>query len=147
MELNQLSKITEKTKKRLGRGSGSGRGKTSGRGQKGQKAREKIKQQFEGGQLPLTKRMPFGRGKGRNYPLGKKNLVVNVKLLNFLPADTIVNNETLVKYGLLKKEWQDCQVKILGEGDLKTALTVKLACSKGAKQKIEKAGGKVEITS
>lgn len=144
MELNQLSKIVSKTKKRLGRGSGSGKGKTSGRGQKGQKAREKIKQQFEGGQLPLTKRMPFGRGKGRNYPLGKKALVVNVKLLNFIPANTIVNQETLVKYGLLKKELQGCSVKILGEGDLKTALTVKLPCSKGAKQKIEKAGGKVE---
>ena len=144
MELNQFPKIVSKTKKRLGRGSGSGRGKTSGRGQKGQKAREKIKQQFEGGQLPLTKRMPFGRGKGRNYPLGKKNLVVNVKLLNFIPANTIVNKETLVKYGLLKKELLGCQVKILGEGDLKTALTVKLACSKGARQKIEKAGGKYE---
>ena len=60
-------------------------------------------------------------------------------------ANTIVNNETLVKYGLLKKELQDCQVKILGEGDLKTALTVKLHCSKGAKLKIEKAGGKVEL--
>ncbi len=144
MEIDKLTKTIHKERKRLGRGHGSGRGKTSGRGQKGQKAREKIKQQFEGGQLPLTKRLPFGRGKGRNYALGEKNLVINVKLLNFIPANTVVNNETLVKYGLLKKELQESQVKILGEGDLKTALTVKLHCSKGAKLKIEKAGGKVE---
>ncbi len=144
MEIDKLAKTIHKERKRLGRGHGSGRGKTSGRGQKGQKAREKIKQQFEGGQLPLTKRLSFGRGKGRNYPLGAKNLVINVKLLNFIPVNTIVNNETLVKYGLLKKELQESQVKILGEGDLKIALTVKLPCSKGARQKIEKAGGKVE---
>ena len=66
MELNKLAKTTVKTKKRLGQGHGSGRVKTSGRGTKGQKARGKIPLRFEGGALPLIKRMPFHRGKGKN---------------------------------------------------------------------------------
>lgn len=144
MKLNELPKTVVKTKKRVGRGSGSGRGKTSGRGTKGQKAREKIKLSFEGGQLPLTKRLPFGRGKGRNYSLQQKSVVINVKYLNLLPAQTVVTKETLVKYGLLKKELENPKIKILGEGELKVALTVKLPCSSGAKKKIEKAGGKIE---
>ncbi|MCL5675875.1 MAG: 50S ribosomal protein L15 [Patescibacteria group bacterium] len=144
MELNKLPKTTSKSNKRLGRGHGSGKVKTSGRGQKGQKAREKIKHQFEGGQLPLTKKLPFLRGKGRNYSLKAKNIVINVKQLNVLAKEASVDKQTLVKYRLLKEEQLDLPVKILGEGELTKVLTVKLPCSKGAKAKIEKAGGKVE---
>ena len=81
MKLESLPKITQKRRKRLGRGFGSGKGKTAGRGTKGQKAREKVKFGFEGGQLPLTKRLPLRRGKGRNKPLKPAPLIVNLKYL------------------------------------------------------------------
>lgn len=145
MKLNSLPKTVIKKKKRVGRGHGSGRVKTAGRGTKGQKARGSIKPMFEGGQLPLTKRLPFSRGKSRNNPLVKPPLVVNVKRLNRLPSGTVITNETLIKYGILSKNSQNEPVKILGDGELKVALTVKLPTSLGAKEKIEKAGGKVEV--
>ncbi len=145
MKLNTLPKTVIKKKKRVGRGHGSGRVKTSGRGTKGQKARGSIKPMFEGGQLPLTKRLPFNRGKRRNNPLAKNPLVINVKRLNQLPSGTVITNETLIKYGILAKNCQNEPVKILGEGELKVALTVKLPTSRGAKAKIEKAGGKIEV--
>lgn len=142
MKINELPKITVKRKRRLGRGSGSGRGKTAGRGTKGQKARGKIKLGFEGGQLPLVKRLPLVRGKRRNKPLKPKFLIVNVKYLNLLPVDTTVNLESLIKYGIVREdEARLSGVKILGEGELKKPLKVELPCSKGAGQKIEKAGG------
>lgn len=143
MEITQLPKITTRSKKRLGRGSSSGRGKTSGRGTKGQKARGKVKLGFEGGQLPLIKRLPLRRGKSRNVSLKKKPLVLNLKYLNFLKANTVVDIETLLKEKLIAKDEEKDGVKILGEGELKKPLTVKLPCSKGAAQKIEAAGGKV----
>ena len=86
MKLDQLPKITTKKKKRLGRGYGSGKGgHTVGRGAKGQKARGKVKLGFEGGQLPLIKRLPLKRGKGKFKSFKKKPLVVNVRFLNLLP--------------------------------------------------------------
>lgn len=146
--LHNLPKIVAKPKKRLGRGMGSGRGKTSGRGTKGQLAREKVKLDFEGGQLALIKRLPLYRGKGRNKPFKHKPLVVNVKHLNLLPANTQVTTEVLAKYKILKLEdIQQYGVKILGDGDLKVKLTVCLPCSKGAIKKIEAAGGKAENKS
>lgn len=142
--LNKLSKIVERPKKRLGRGHGSGRGKTAGRGTKGQKARGKVKLGFEGGQLPLIKRLPLRRGKGRNKPVKSGPIVVNVKYLNLLPKEGEVDLETLIQAKIIKEdEARAFGVKILGEGELRVPLKVSLPCSKGAVAKIEKAGGKV----
>lgn len=144
MNLASLPKITTRSKKRLGKGPGSGRGKTAGRGTKGQKARGKIPSYFEGGALPLIKRLPFRRGRGRNKVFKKRPIAVNVKVLNILPKNTTVDLATLSKHIIVTAD--DARlygVKILGEGSLTIPLTVNLPCSKGAKRKIEKAGGKV----
>ena len=144
MNLSNLHKITTKKKKRVGLGHGSGRGKTSGRGQKGLKARGKISLDFEGGSLPLIKRLPFLRGKGRNKSLQVKSLVVNVSALNLLPKNATVDLETLAKHNLVNlSDAKEIGVKILGDGDLGVALTVKVPVSKGAAEKIKKAGGSV----
>lgn len=146
MSLNNLPKITQKSKKRLGQGHGSGRVKTAGRGTKGQHARNKVPAHFEGGALPLTKRLPYLRGKGRNKSFRPSPLVVNVKYLNNLPKNSVVDLDTLVKNRIVKE--QDAKkfgVKILGDGELTQALTIKLPISKSAATKIEKAGGKVEL--
>lgn len=144
MELNNLIKTTKKSKKIVGRGYGSGKGKTAGRGTKGQKARGRIKLDFEGGQLPLLKRLPLRRGKGRNVSLKGKPIIVNVKLLNLLPKDSVVDKDTLVKAGIVAKVDADKYgVKILGDGEINKPHTVKLPCSHGAIEKIEKAGGRV----
>ena len=146
MELSKLPKITTKPKKRLGQGYGSGRGKTAGRGTYGQKAKEKVKLGFEGGQLPLIKRFPLRRGKGRFKPFKKKPLVVNVKFLNILPKKEVVDLKTLIKYKIVKEdEAREFGVKILGDGELRIPLTVKLPCSSGAAKKIEAAGGRVKL--
>jgi len=146
MSLNSLQKIKKSKKKRLGQGHGSGKVKTSGRGTKGQKARSKVALSFEGGALPLIKRLPYRRGKGRNKSFSDKNLIVNIKYLNILPKSQIVDIDSLIKYKIVKEE--DAKrfgVKILGEGQLERPLIVKLPTSKSAARKIEKAGGKVEI--
>ena len=143
MEISQLPKITKRNKKRLGRGSSSGRGKTSGRGTKGQKARGKVKFGYEGGQLPLIRRLPMRRGRGRNVSFKKKPLVLNLKYLNLLKPNAVVDLELLLKEGLVAKGEEKYGVKILGEGKLEKVLTVKIPCSKGAAKKIELAGGKV----
>jgi large subunit ribosomal protein L15 len=133
MNLGNLEKTTTKKKKRVGLGHGSGRGKTAGRGTKGQKARGDVPLDFEGGALPLIKRLPFLRGKGKNKPLQRDPFVINVGALNVFPKNTDVDLEDARKNG----------VKILGDGDLKVALNVKLPVSKGAGDKIKKAGGQV----
>jgi len=145
MELHTLPKITDKGKRRVGRGHGSGRVKTSGRGTKGQKARRDIKLHFEGGALPLIKRMPFLKGKGRNRSLKPAKMVVNVKDLNTLPSKAVVDVALLIDKKIVSKDASLYGVKILGDGELTVSLTVKLPVSKGAKLKIEKAGGSVEI--
>ncbi len=140
----ELNKTTTKKLRRLGRGSGSGRGKTSGRGTKGQKARRNIALGFEGGALPLIKRLPFMRGKGRNNSLQAKPVVINVKVLDLLPAKTVVDIEALIKHNIVvPSEAKKFGVKILGDGELSKALTVKLPVTKSARKKIEKAGGSV----
>lgn len=145
MELHSLPKITTKVKKRVGRGHGSGKVKTSGRGTKGQKARRDIKLHFEGGALPLIKRMPFLKGKGRNVSMQTQRVVINVEKLNIFPAKTVVDAAALVSKKLVKKDdSQTSVIKILGIGDLNVSLTVKLPVSKNAQVKIEKAGGTVE---
>lgn len=145
MELYSLTKITKASRKRLGQGHGSGRGKTAGRGTKGQKARSKIPIDFEGGALPLIKRLPFMRGKGRNKLFKKKPIVINVRALSLLKKDTIVDIGSLVKNNIvIEEDAKTYGVKILGDGELTVPLTVKLPVSKNAGLKIEKAGGKVE---
>ncbi len=144
MNLSNLSKIVETKKKRLGRGHGSGKVKTSGRGTKGQKARGSIPAGFEGGQLSLIKRLPLLRGKGRNGSQKEQVVAVSVDKLNILPKDTTVTLEVLRKHDIIDKHVQ--RVKIIGNRELKVALTVDLPCSRGAKSVIEKAGGKLMHT-
>ncbi|MEK7565443.1 MAG: 50S ribosomal protein L15 [Patescibacteria group bacterium] len=141
--LSNLPKIVSKSKKRLGRGHGSGKVKTSGRGTKGQKAREDIKLTFAGSSLQASwlKRLPLLRGKGKNKSHQKKPFIVNLKYLNSLKPHTEVTVKSLQEANIIAKDVD--KIKILGDGDLKVALTVKLPCSKSAKAKIEKAGGKI----
>jgi large subunit ribosomal protein L15 len=145
MNLSDITKVKAKSKKRVGQGHGSGRGKTAGRGTKGQKARNKVAIYFEGGALPLTKRLPFLRGKGRNRSLQVKPNIINVQALNVFPKGAIVDIESLAKQSIvLLESAKQKGVKILGDGELQVALTVKVPVSKGAAEKITKAGGTVE---
>ena len=139
-----MGKITKRPLKRLGRGHGSGKVKTSGRGTKGQKARENIKLKFAGSSLQASwlKRLPLNRGKGKNKSHQEKALVVNLKYLNTLKANSEVTLQSLKTAGIVGK--LVTKVKILGDGELTIPLVIKLPCSKGAKVKIEKAGGKVQ---
>lgn len=146
MELHNLPKTTTTSLRRVGRGHGSGRVKTSGRGTKGQKARRDIKLSFEGGALPLIKRLPFLRGKGRNKMVENDPVLINVGKLEVLPAKSIVNVEFVIKNNLANaKQAKKHGIKVLGSGELTKALTVSLPCSKGAILKIEKAGGSVTV--
>lgn len=148
MNLTNLTKITTKSKKRVGLGHGSGRGKTAGRGTKGQLARHSSKLGFDGDANPLIRRLPFLRGKGRNKSLQVHPLIVNVNALNIFSDKEVVDIESLAKYHLVRlKDAKASGVKILGDGELQKALTVKLPISKSAAQKIEKAGGKIEKIS
>ncbi|MEK7166764.1 MAG: 50S ribosomal protein L15 [Patescibacteria group bacterium] len=144
MKLHTLKGVQEKSKRRVGRGSGSGRGKTAGRGTKGQRARGRIRAGFEGGQLPLYKRLPLYRGRGKNRPRGEKSLVVNLKMLAKLPANSIVDAALLVKVHILASDVAAFPIKILGDGELSQPLIIKLPISKSARVKVEKAGGKIE---
>lgn len=145
MKLNNLGKITTKSKRRLGQGHGSGRVKTSGRGTKGQNARSKRSLSFEGGALPLIKRLPFRRGKGKNKLFKKKPIVINVKVLNLLKPGSVVDLKALISNNIVnEQEAKEYGVKILGDGVIKNSLIIKLPISKPAAEKIKKAGGKVE---
>lgn len=140
-----LVSTVKKSQRRLGQGHGSGRGKTGGRGTKGQKARGKIPLSFEGGALPLIKRLPFHRGKGKNKVFKPTPIVLNVKVLNILPKNSEVTVESLVKHRIVDaSDARQYGVKILGDGELSIPLSVRLPVSKGAKEKIEKAGGSVK---
>lgn len=128
---------------RVGRGHGSGNGKTAGRGQKGQKSRSggKIRVGFEGGQMPLYRRLPKKGFKCRN---SKKIIAINVAELERFEADSVVTIETLTEAGLVKNSYDG--VKILGNGELNKKLTVQVnAFSKSAAEKIEACGGKAEV--
>jgi len=130
-------------RKRVGRGIGSGHGKTAGRGTKGQKAREQVPLTFEGGQTPLHRRLP--RLKGFKNPTHKEYTIVNVALLEErFEAGDEVTPELLLKRRIIKKLEKD-GLKVLGEGELTKALTVRAhKFSKTAEQKITAAGGSVE---
>lgn len=147
MKLDKLPKITDKSKKRTGRGYGSGKGgHTVGRGAKGDKARGKTALTFEGTKVKksLIKRLPLQRGKGKFKSIKNKPLIVNLDDLNILPNQTKVDLEALIKVGIVEpKEAKIFGVKILGDGELKVALKIDLPCSKSAGEKIKKAGGQV----
>ncbi len=132
-----------KAKKRLGRGIGSGTGKTSGRGHKGQNARSGggVRPGFEGGQMPLFRRLPK---RGFTNIFAKKFAVVNVRDLNNFEEGTEVTPELLLEKGCISK-LQD-GVRILGQGEISVKLTVKANhFSKSAAEKIEAAGGRIEV--
>ncbi len=133
-------------KKRLGCGESSGLGKTSGKGHKGQKARSGggVRPGFEGGQMPLARRLPK-RGFS-NLQFRDTVAVVNVSQLEYyFEVDSDVNEETLRKVGLVKGRVD--KIKVLGQGDLTKALKVKVdLASASAKEKIEKAGGSLELS-
>ncbi|HLO26690.1 MAG TPA: 50S ribosomal protein L15 [Geobacteraceae bacterium] len=144
MELNNLKPALGSTKdrKRIGRGPGSGHGKTATKGHKGQKARSggSIKAGFEGGQMPMQRRLP----KRGFTPLQRKEYaIVNLGQLDVLEAGTTVDMELLLKYGLIKKVLDG--VKVLAKGDLTKSLSVKAhKFSTAAKDKIIAAGGSIE---
>ncbi len=145
MQLSNLEKITKKSKKRLGQGHGSGRVKTSGRGTKGQNARSARPLSFEGGALPLIKRLPFRRGKDKNKVFKKKPVIVNIKVLELLKDGAVVDLKTLIGSKIVAEEdAKEYGIKILGDGQVKKAFTIKLPISKKAAEKIKKAGGKIE---
>ena len=127
---------------RRGRGHGSGNGKTAGKGHKGQKARSGAPRPgFEGGQMPLYRRIPKRGFTNRNT---KEIIGINLGALEVFENDTVVTIETLIEAGIVKNPRDG--VKILGNGELTKKLTVKVnACSAGAKEKIEALGGTVEV--
>lgn len=133
------------SKKRLGRGIGSGLGKTSGKGHKGQWARSGggVRPGFEGGQMPLTRRVPK---RGFNNHFKVVYAVVNLEQLNAFEAGAVVDYDTLWANGLIKSVKNAAGLKVLGNGELNVALTVKAnKFSATAKEAIEKAGGTVEL--
>ena len=127
---------------RRGRGHGSGNGKTAGKGHKGQKARSGAPRPgFEGGQVPLYRRLPKRGFKCRN---SKEIVAINVDVLNRFDEDSVVTVARLIEEGIVKNPRDG--VKILGNGELTKRLTVSVdAVSKAAAEKIEAAGGKVEV--
>jgi len=132
------------TGRRRGRGPGSGLGKTSGKGHKGQNARSGggVRPGFEGGQMPLTRRLPK---RGFYNPFSKVYTEINLAKLNALDEDTIVTAELLKEKGLISKIEKD-GVKVLGNGELTKRLTVQVAAfTTTAQQKIEALGGKAEV--
>ena len=145
MKLNQLTATPGATKerKRIGRGYGSGNGKTAGKGHKGQKARAGHGQQpgFEGGQMPLQRRIPK---RGFNNIFAKKIVSINVGALECFENGAVVDTQALIDAGLVKTVCDG--VKIQSNGKLSKSLTVKVnAFSAAAKEKIEAAGGKAEV--
>jgi large subunit ribosomal protein L15 len=128
-------------RKRVGRGNGSGHGTTAGKGTKGQKARGKIRRGFEGGQLPMMKRMPYKRGFTNFFRVEYE--IVNIGRLEELALDGVVDQVALARAGLVDL---DRPLKILGEGELTRPLRVRAdKVSAGARAKIEAAGGTVEL--
>ena len=145
MRLHELSSSfgARKSRKRIGRGHGSGHGKTAGKGHKGQNARSGggVRLGFEGGQLPLFKRLPKRGFTNINH---KKYAIVNLETLNRFEDGAEVNAQTLLASGIIKK--QHSGVKILANGKLERKLTVRVAkASKEAVKQIEALGGQVEV--
>ena len=152
MKLNTLNNIyKKKTKKRLGRGIGSGKGKTSGRGHKGQKSRSGVAiKSFEGGQMPLYRRLPKRGFKAFSNHAKKTVAIINLSEIQkiierkkILP-NTKVNLSTLQKSRLINKKYS--KLKLLGSGDIKEKFDVEVNfISNSAKEKIEKLGGRIKL--
>ena len=144
MKLHELTNLEAKDRKRRGRGPGSGNGKTAGKGHKGQNARSGggVRPGFEGGQLPLYRRLSK-RG-FNNYNFRTVYATVNVSDLGIFDEGTVVTVELLKEVGLITKELDG--VKVLGNGELTKKLTVKAnKFSETAKEKIENVGGTIEV--
>ena len=146
MKLHELSPQEGSVKERFrkGRGAGSGNGKTAGKGHKGQNARSGggVRPGFEGGQLPLYRKLPK-RG-FNNFRFAKKFAIVNVESLNKFANGDVVDSAALISQGIIDSVCDG--VKVLGEGELAKKLTVKAAVfSASAKEKIEAVGGKTEV--
>ena len=145
MKLHELSPAAGSAKPawRKGRGAGSGNGKTAGRGHKGQNARSGggVRPGFEGGQIPLYRRLPK---RGFHNKFAKQYTAINVGKLNDFEDGAVINLETLTERGLVRKQLDG--VKILGQGELTKKVTVQATVfSAAAKEKIEAAGGKCEV--
>ncbi|NUF97673.1 50S ribosomal protein L15 [Lactobacillus mellis] len=145
MKLHELqtSPGSRRSRKRVGRGTSSGYGKTAGRGQKGQLARSggKTRLGFEGGQMPLFRRMPK---RGFNNINRREYAIINLDDLNQFRAGSEVNARVLLEAGVIKKELSG--IKLLANGELKKKLTVKVnKVSKAAKEAVEAAGGTIEV--
>ena len=145
MKLHELSPVegSKKAAKRIGRGHGSGQGKTAGKGHKGQKARagRGMRIGFEGGQMPLQRRLPK---RGFKNIFAKNIVSVNVGTLDKFEDGAVVDIQALVEAGIVKNSFDG--VKVLGNGNITKKLTVKVsAFSESAKAKIEAAGGKAEV--
>ena len=145
MKLHELSPAqgSAKSRYRKGRGPGSGNGKTAGRGHKGQNARSGggVRPGFEGGQLPIYRRLPK---RGFNNHFAKEYAIINVGKLNEFDEGSVINVQTLLECGILNKALDG--LKVLGNGELTKKLTVEAAIfSATAKEKIEAAGGKAQV--
>ncbi|MBW2066534.1 MAG: 50S ribosomal protein L15 [Deltaproteobacteria bacterium] len=145
MKIHELSlpKGSRRDRKRVGRGPGSGHGKTSCRGQKGQKSRSggNVPPGFEGGQMPLQRRLPK---RGFTNIFKKDYAVINVKDLNRFEPGSAVDVEALKSVGLVKGK--NDGVKLLGDGEISHPVTIKVnRASQSARRKVEAAGGKVEL--
>jgi large subunit ribosomal protein L15 len=145
MKLNELSPAagSKKSRKRVGRGNGSGHGTTSGRGNKGHNSRSGggVRPGFEGGQMPLHRRLPK---RGFTNIFAKRIATVNVRDLNAFESGSVIDQAVLQEKGLVRKNIDG--VKILGQGAVDRPLTVKVGgISQSAREKIESAGGTVEV--
>ena len=144
MKLHELKAVegSSTAAKRKGRGHGSGNGKTAGYGHKGQKARSGAKKAgFEGGQMPLQRRLPK---RGFNNIFATQYVTVKVSDLEKFEAGSVIDAQDLLDAGIIKKVLDG--VKVLGNGEVTKAVTVKAAAyTASAKEKIEKAGGKAEV--
>ena len=150
MNLNSLNYKIKKNKIRVGRGIGSGKGKTCGRGNKGQKSRSGVAiKSFEGGQMPLYRRLPK---RGFN-PIKKKNIgILNLQQLQKFISKKKLNSQNLINLVQLKKNKilknKIDKIKLLGNGDIKDLIHIEVDfISKSAKEKIEKKGGTIKLTT
>jgi large subunit ribosomal protein L15 len=148
MQLHDLkpNEGAHKDRNRVGRGTAAGQGKTCGRGMKGQNARAGggVPLYHQGGNLPLFRKLPFKRGEGFTLVNRVRYAEVNLEKLNDFDANTEITPEFLLDEGIIND--LDLPIKILGRGEVSVALTVKThSISKGAQEKIESAGGTVEI--
>ena len=145
MRLNDLApeKGQRKTRKRVGRGVGSGSGKTAGRGSKGQNCRSGggVRPGYEGGQMPIHRRLPK---RGFKNHFKKTFAIVNVQDLNRFEAQSVIDEVAWITSGLVKGDRDG--IKMLGRGDVEVPVTVRInKISESARQKIEAAGGKIEV--